>query len=105
MSSKKRERKMEKFGGHEKGELESGDTGEFQSVRNVEGHPSRAKRAVSNIVRGCQKRGRVDSCFRAVSHAAVEFLHPAIVSRASVYNNICIIQALSTCPAHSFFLL
>lgn len=36
----------------------SGDTSEFQSVRNVEGHPSRAKRAVSNIVRGCQKATR-----------------------------------------------
>lgn len=47
---------------------------EFQSVRNVEGHPSRAKRAVSNILSGVAKnlRGRVDSCFRAVSHA-VEF--------------------------------
>lgn len=33
-------------------------TSEFQSVRNVEGHPSRGKRAVSNIVRGCQKAMR-----------------------------------------------
>lgn len=37
------------------GEGASSDISEFQSVRNVEGHPSRGKRAVSNIVRGCQK--------------------------------------------------